>query len=78
MVVRTKCQRRAPPNYISNIHMGNLRGSGQHMQIARLLTAASGSRRQVHPPRIPQAQAIAQQISRALHLQDERKANEDE
>ena len=47
------------------------------MQIARMLTA------QVDPAgnsilRIPQAQAIAQQTSRAMHLQDERKANEDE
>ena len=48
------------------------------MQIARMLTTASRSRWQVHPTRIPQTQAIAQQTTRALHLQNEQKANEDE
>ena len=48
------------------------------MQIARVLTTASRSRWHLHLTRIPQTQAIAQQTSRALHLQNERKANEDE
>ena len=48
------------------------------MQIARVLTTASRSSGHLHLTRIPQTQAIAQQTSRALHLQNERKANEDE
>jgi hypothetical protein len=48
------------------------------MQIARVLTSRKSIPLASPSYTHPQTQAIAQQTSRALHLQNERKANEDE